>query len=148
MNIQIHLITLAISFIILYLSYKTSSNQDKLNNKYTGLNYGSKGYLCGTCEAGKTILITSPTNTYFTKFIFADYGNPGTCPSDVGPENLPFKSNNCTLPNTLPNSPFTYLLDSINGKTTIIVSATPDFFGVNLTCGSVFTYVLEYIYSL
>jgi hypothetical protein len=146
MNIPIHLISLSISFIILYLSYKISTNQDKLTNK-VGFDYGSKGYLCGTCEDGKTKLVTSPTGTYFTKFIFADYGKPGTCPStDVGPENLPLKSSNCTLPNTLPNSPFTYLSDNIHGKTTIVVSATPDFFGINLTCGSFFTYVLEYTY--
>lgn len=145
MNIQIHLISLAISFIILYISYKISNKQDTSIND-VGFDYGSKGYLCGSCTDGNAIVINSPNGTYFTKFIFADYGNPGTCPSDVSPENLPIKSSNCTLPNTLPNSPFTYLSNNIHGKTKIMVSSTPDFFGIKLNCGSFFTYVLEYTY--
>ena len=39
------------------------------------------GYYCKTVKSGDTFIIEAPMGTHFTKLIFADFGNPVSCPN-------------------------------------------------------------------
>lgn len=66
------------------------------------------GYYCKTVKSGDTFIIEAPMGTHFTKLIFADFGNPVSCPNP--------RYGTCTIPSNFSGFPFDVTKNTINGK--------------------------------
>jgi len=67
------------------------------------------GYYCNTVKSGDTFIIEAPMGTHFTKLIFADFGNPLSCPNPT--------YGTCTISKSnFPEFPFDVTKNTINGK--------------------------------
>jgi hypothetical protein len=67
------------------------------------------GYYCKTIKSGETFIIKAPIGTHFTKLIFADFGNPVSCPNPT--------YGTCTISKSnIIGFPFDVTKNTIDGK--------------------------------